>query len=339
MNGLGIDDLRSGFADPPLDSAPRMRWWWFGPSVTRPELERELTAMAGVGIGGVEVAYVYPLATATTDFGSADFLADLRFAADRAHELGLRFDLTLGSGWSFGGPHVSPELAARQLHWERREIGPGPLDVPAQASWPGDDLVVGCVGAGSLQEQPAEYQRLPITDGRLIIEAGAGPRVVLLGYARLTGQNVKRAAAGAEGPVFDHYSAAATEAHLRAVGGPMLDAVPAELVGSVFCDSLEVYGADWTTGLPEEFARRRGYELLPQLYLLTVDGPEAMRVRADYHRTLAEMYEENFVAVCQRWAVGAECRFGSSRTGRRPPGSVATGSRICSRGRAGAGGR
>jgi hypothetical protein len=65
------------------------------------------------------VAYVYPLGPATTEFGSDAFLADLRFAAQRAHELGLRFHLTLGSGWSFGGPHISAELAARQLHWER----------------------------------------------------------------------------------------------------------------------------------------------------------------------------------------------------------------------------
>ena len=55
----------------------------------------------------------------------------------------------------------------------------------------------------------------------------------------------------------------------------MLDAVPAELIGSVFCDSLEVYGADWTPVLPEEFARRRGYPLLPMLHLLVVDGPGA----------------------------------------------------------------
>jgi hypothetical protein len=67
-----------------------MRWWWFGPSVTRPELERELRAMADAGIGGVEVAYVYPLPPATIEFGSQGFLADLRFAAERAHELGLR---------------------------------------------------------------------------------------------------------------------------------------------------------------------------------------------------------------------------------------------------------
>jgi hypothetical protein len=279
-----------------------MRWWWFGPSATRAELNRELEAMAEAGLGGVEVAYVYPLAPATTDFGSEEFLSDLRFAAELAHELGLRFDLTLGSGWSFGGPHISTEFAARQLHWERREIGPGPLKVPVVSPWPGDDVVAAYVGEGSLQEEPASYQRLPIVAGQLIIAVGNGPRVVLLGYARLTGQNVKRAAAGAEGPVLDHYSAAATQAHLQAVGDPMLDAVPTQLVGSVFCDSLEVYGADWTPSLPAEFARRRGYDVLPVLYRLAVDGPEAARLRADYHRTLSELYEENFVAVCQRWA-------------------------------------
>jgi hypothetical protein len=90
------------------------------------------------GFGGVEVAYVYPLGPAATDFISDAFLADLRFAADRVHELDLRFDLTLGSGWSFGGPHITDELAARQLHWERRELTPGPLEVPVVSPWPGD---------------------------------------------------------------------------------------------------------------------------------------------------------------------------------------------------------
>ena len=156
--------LRSGFADPPVSAAPMLRWWWFGPSVDRDELTRELTAMADAGFGGVEVAYVYPLGPATTDFMSDAFLADLRFAADRAHELGLRFDLTLGSGWSFGGPHITGELAARRLHWERREITPGPLEIPVVSPWPGDQLVAAYVGAGSIQEQPESYDQLPIVE-------------------------------------------------------------------------------------------------------------------------------------------------------------------------------
>jgi hypothetical protein len=318
-----IDDLRVGLADPPLSAAPMLRWWWFGPSADRHELSRELTAMAKAGFGGVEVAYVYPLGPATTDFMSGDFLSDLRFAADRAHELGLRFDLTLGSGWSFGGPHITGELAARRLHWERREIIPGSLEVPVVSPWPGDELVAGYVGAGSNQEQPESYQTLPIINGMIKIPDGQGTRQVLLAYARRTGQNVKRAAVGSEGPVLDHYSAAAAEAHLRWAGDRMLDAVPAELVGSVFCDSLEVYDADWTPTLPEEFARRRGYPLIPVLYRLAVDGPDAEQVRADYHHTLAELYQENFIAVGQRWAASRGVSFRIQNYG-TPPATISS---------------
>jgi len=38
-----------------------MRWWWFGPAVTKPELEREMRLMKEGGIGGFEVQPVYPL--------------------------------------------------------------------------------------------------------------------------------------------------------------------------------------------------------------------------------------------------------------------------------------
>lgn len=38
-----------------------MRWWWFGPGVTKPELDRELQVMKANGIGGVEIQPVYPL--------------------------------------------------------------------------------------------------------------------------------------------------------------------------------------------------------------------------------------------------------------------------------------
>ncbi len=54
-------DLRRGFEHPPDDARIMMRWWWFGPAVTRPELEREMRLMKSGGIGGFEVQPVYPL--------------------------------------------------------------------------------------------------------------------------------------------------------------------------------------------------------------------------------------------------------------------------------------
>ncbi len=292
-----------------------MRWWWFGPSVDRRELDRQLHAMAAAGVGGVEVAFVYPMGPVDTPFGSDKFLDDVRHAARTARELGLRFDLTLGSGWSFGGGHIGPDLAARRLCWDRREIGPEAYDVPVVESWPGDELVAAFVGEGSA---PTSYVGLPVSDGRIRVPQGNGPREVLIASSRLTGQNVKRAAAGAEGPVLDHYSAAAATEHIRCVAEPLLLAATPELVGSVFCDSLEVYRADWTPGVVEEFGRRRGYDLRPRLYELLVDTTGSRQLRIDFHRTLSELYEENFVAVFQAWAAAHGVPFRIQSYGEPP---------------------
>ncbi|SDT44491.1 glycosyl hydrolase [Microlunatus soli] len=300
--------LRSGFAEPSPDSRVMMRWWWFGPDVTRAELDRELQVMAEAGIGGVEVSYVYPLSADSPELLGPEFLDHLRYAAERARDLGLRFDLTLGSGWSFGGPHIDADHAAKQLDWERREITGEPVDLPIR-TWPGDRLVAAYLGGGSAQEPPTDCVRLEIADDRLQIPRGSGPRQLLLAIERPTGQVVKRAAAGADGPVLDHYSASAARAHLDTFAEPLLAAVPAELIGSVFCDSLEVYGANWTPDLVDEFERRRGYPLLPRLYELIINTDASDQLRIDYYRTLTELYEENFVTVFQRWAADHGVRF------------------------------
>ncbi len=53
--------IRNGFATPPADARPMMRWWWFGPAVEKTELARELRVMKAGGIGGAEIQPVYAL--------------------------------------------------------------------------------------------------------------------------------------------------------------------------------------------------------------------------------------------------------------------------------------
>jgi len=105
-----LEDLQSAFVSPPDDARIMMRWWWFGPTVDKSQLERELRLMKEGGIGGFEVQPVYPLVLdestgrKTLPFLSDDFIDALRFTTAKAKELGLRFELTLGSGGTFGGP-------------------------------------------------------------------------------------------------------------------------------------------------------------------------------------------------------------------------------------------
>ena len=57
-----LTQLKESFAHPPDDSRIMVRWWWFGPAVTKPEIQKELEQMKAAGIGGVEIATLYPLA-------------------------------------------------------------------------------------------------------------------------------------------------------------------------------------------------------------------------------------------------------------------------------------
>src|SRR5215831_18007097 len=131
-----LGELQRLFVDPPADSRIMMRWWWFGPAVTKPELEREMKMMKESGIGGFEVQPVYPLAPddqktlRTLPFLSDEFLDALRFTSAKSRELGLRMDLTLGSGWPYGGPQVPVTQAAGMLRWERVKVDTSSRRVP-----------------------------------------------------------------------------------------------------------------------------------------------------------------------------------------------------------------
>ena len=87
----------------------------------------------------MEVANLYPLRLddPKTGFHNQPFLSDeyidhLRYAADEARRLGLRVDVTLGSGWPFGGPHIPVTQSAGVLRTELEavdESGSAPLPV------------------------------------------------------------------------------------------------------------------------------------------------------------------------------------------------------------------
>jgi hypothetical protein len=101
---------------------------------------------------------------------------------------------------------------------------------------------------------------------------------------------VKRPSVGAEGFVLNHYDKAAIEHHLSTVGERLLSAFGETPPYAVFSDSLEVYGSDWTDDLPAEFARRRGYDLIPHLPELVSDaGEKSAAIRHDWGKTLTEL--------------------------------------------------
>jgi len=305
--------LHNSFAQPPDDSRIMMRWWWFGPAVTKPELQRELEKMKAAGIGGVEIATLYALALddPSTGFRNLPYLSDehidaLRFAAEEARRLGLRVDITLGSGWPFGGPSIPVTQAAGEFRAEFVTIPAGSTSVAVPYIDTGEQLLTAFLVPGSgndlkLQEAaPAS----DIHDGRLFVPASSRPPGTALFFiSSRTGMVVKRPAVGAEGFVLDHYDKRAIETHLHAVGDRLLEAFGTQPPYAVFSDSLEDYGSDWTPDLLAEFHRRRGYDIEPYLPALIGDiGPNTPAIRRDWGRTLTELANENFLQPMHAWA-------------------------------------
>ncbi len=314
-----VKQLQRGFKRPPDDARIMMRWWWFGPAVTRAELGREMRLMKEGGMGGFEVQPVYPLALDDEKAGiknlkflSKEFLDVLGFTGAEANRLGLRFDLTLGSGWPYGGSMISWAESPGCLRVQRVPITAGRRNVPVPSLRDGETLLAAFVDApGDKPAAGGEFREVKIRDQEAQIpDDRAGRGQVLFFIASHTGDRPERPSFGAEGYVIDHYDPQIIAKFLRSVADPEVGACGDNPPYAVFCDSLEIDGHDWTNHFLEEFRRRRGYELRPYLPALVADiGPQTKEIRHDWGRTLTELTNEYFLAALRRWAHEHKTRF------------------------------
>ena len=116
-----------------------------------------------------------------------------------------------------------------------------------------------------------------------------------------TKQKVKRAAPGGEGWVVDHFDREAVRHYLERFDKAFAES-GVSYPHTFFNDSYEVYRANWTPSLFDEFLKRRGYDLRQHLPELLGDVDDGNQVLADYRETLSDLLYENFTQQWVEWA-------------------------------------
>ena len=238
----------------PLPEAkPGTRWWWLGSAVDKENLQWNLSEYARVGIGAGGITPLYGVKgndKNNIQFLSPEWMQALKDVEDISKPLGIEVDMNCGTGWPFGGPHISLEQAACKAIFK-------------------DTLING-------------VHKYNVEIGR-------------------TKQKVKRAAPGGEGWVVDHFDRDAVHHYLdRFEQAFATSGVP--YPHTFFNDSYEVYNANWTPTLFDEFQKRRGYDLRTKLPELLGEVDDGNQVLCDYRETLSDLLLENFTQQWVAWA-------------------------------------
>ncbi|HUJ08914.1 MAG TPA: glycosyl hydrolase [Verrucomicrobiae bacterium] len=296
--------LEKDFADPPLEYRPRTRYWWFGGAVTRKELARELRGMKEEGLAGVEIQSIYDALPAVGDhkpvnYASPEWADRVATCVKEAAKLGMKVDLTPGSGWPYAGPWIDNEHAGQMLESKTISVE-GPEQQMPDFTAHGPIIAVTMRRADN---QPAQV----VTNWQNGFSVPEGKWLVTWFWAKLGGVGThKRANLRDTGPVLDHLSAEAMDFHLNHCVQPVLDRV-GKLAGStfegLFIDSWELGKPTWTTDFLEQFRARRGYNLTPYLHLIGRSGTGLVaQVRRDYEQTLRDLIVDNCYGELTRWS-------------------------------------
>src|SRR4026207_1448007 len=97
---------------------PWTRWWWMGSAVDEAGIKKQLTQLAAVGFGGVEIVPIYGakgFENKYIRYLSPQWMKMLDYTVQQAKALNMGVYVSVGTGWPIGGSNVTIQDAASKL--------------------------------------------------------------------------------------------------------------------------------------------------------------------------------------------------------------------------------
>ncbi len=132
----------TGWYTPVNENKAYVRWWWLGSAVDKEGLTWNLEQFSEAGIGGFEVTPIYGVQgneANDIDYLSPEWMEMYKYLLSESERLGLQCDLNNGTGWPFGGPQITTDLAAQKMRINAGNIDSVPTGQKVKRAAPGGE--------------------------------------------------------------------------------------------------------------------------------------------------------------------------------------------------------
>jgi len=312
-----LDSLEQDFRQPPADAKNWTFWMWLRTPTTPAAITKDMEEMKAKGIAGF---ILYDCGTPKDvpipllEPWTPEWRKSIRHVARESKRLGLKFCLAVGmSGCT--APGLDPQYSDQELKWTSQEVtGPmtfeGVLSLPEKSNASNKDgspmfwdirVLAFPIGNQVQFSDIVDISSKMDKSGKLTWEVPAGKwkiqRFIQRPINKVEGWGTKHAT------YCDVLSKEGIEQVWAIKMEPLLKELTAEERSAIVAledDSYEGGRGNWTRTLPEEFKKRRGYDILQYLPVFAgepIGDPLTRgRVMRDHQQTVVDMVADNYFA-------------------------------------------
>ena len=285
---------------------PILRWWWPGNAVEKSQIQTELKKFKQAKFSSIELQtltigmpkkYLMQNENKIFQVGEKPFFDNLKYLFSEANALKLNVDLTLGSGWSSGGPFIEDFPAQQLINSEIEINGPisGVIKTPkiTEPSYVNKTNFIVNKTIGKF-DQDAHLMKVILTkvkqstknetlsefrdvtdsfDGEGIkLDIPKGKYKLFFIYQNNVSHNTLGSAykgAWDESLVLDHLNKGGIEEYIEKLGNHWIKNIQPYKPRNFFIDSFELIGElPWSQKFLKTFEEIHGYSIAPYLPLI-----------------------------------------------------------------------
>jgi hypothetical protein len=272
----------------------------------------------------------------------------VRHAAEESKRLGMDFGMYNGPAYeSSGGKWITAELSMQEICWSKTpvsgsvniKLGKPKVKLRGHTPWPINNPKTGVAEIPDVPERGTYYRDIAVLalpekgavaadqvinltdkmqpDGSISWDAPAGNWIIYRFGHTTSGTLIQPAQWQAAGLECDKMSQVAMDFHMDHVVGEIQKHI-GDLIGTGFThvhfDSYEAGTPTWTPKMPEEFLKRRGYDITP--YLATFAGRivgnnkrDSVKFVNDFSATIKDLYRDIYFTTISKKLSDAKLTF------------------------------